>query len=134
MSEKRHRQQQRRHRRKTQGRTRGSAAHRPSRSRGADAELEQMLAGIAEMTARDADQPEDALDAEHWASTILGMMNAAPLLPDEDAAETFLPGFIGALESLGTRKALATLHALAAVTAPDYATVVREAVDRLAAR
>jgi hypothetical protein len=92
-----------------------------------------MLAGIAELTARDADQPEDALDAEQWASTILGMMHAAPLPPGEDIAATFLPGFVAALESLGTRKALAALRALAAVTAPDYATAARTAADRLAA-
>jgi hypothetical protein len=92
-----------------------------------------MLAGIAELTARDADQPEDALDAEQWASTILGMMHAAPLPPGEDIAATFLPGFMAALESLGTRKALAALRALAAVTAPDYATAARTAADRLAA-
>ena len=92
-----------------------------------------MLAGIAELTARDADQPKDALDAEQWASTILGMMHAAPLPPGEDIAATFLPGFIAALESLGTRKALAALRALAAVTAPDYATAARTAADRLAA-
>jgi hypothetical protein len=92
-----------------------------------------MLAGIAELTARDADQPEDALDAEQWASTILGMMHAAPLPPGEDIAATFLPGFMAALESLGTRKALAALRALAAVTAPDYVTAARMAGDRLAA-
>jgi hypothetical protein len=92
-----------------------------------------MLAGIAELTARDADQPEDALDAEQWASTILGMMHAAPHPPGEDVAATFLPGFIAALESLGTRKALVALRALAAVTAPDYAAAARTAADRLAA-
>ena len=92
-----------------------------------------MLAGIAELTARDADEPKDALDAEQWASTILGMMRAAPLPPGEDIAATFLPGFMAALESLGTRKALAALRALAAVTAPEYATAARTAADRLAA-
>jgi hypothetical protein len=133
MSEKRHQQQQRRQRRKAQGRTRPYAAHRPSLSGGADAELQEMLAGIAELTAHDADQPEDALDAEQWASTILGMMHAAPLPPGEDIAATFLPGFMAALESLGTRKALAALRALAAVTAPDYGSAARTAADRLAA-
>jgi hypothetical protein len=92
-----------------------------------------MLADLAELTARDADQPWDALDAEQWASTILGMMHAAPLPPDEDVAATFLPDFMGALEGLGTRKALAALRAIAAVSAADYATAARTAADRLAA-
>ena len=92
-----------------------------------------MLASIAELTARDADQPKDALDAEQWASTILGMMHAAPLAPGEDIVATLLPGFTAALERLGTRKALAALRALAAVTAPDYATTASTAADRLAA-
>lgn len=93
-----------------------------------------MLAGIAELTARDADQPEDALDAEHWASTMLGMMRDAPVPPGDDAEATFLPGFTAALERRGTRKALATLRAVAAVSAPDYAVAARAAADRLAAR
>lgn len=133
MSEKRHRQQQRRQRRKAQGRSRPSEAHRPSRSPGGEAELDELLAGIAELAARDADEPEDALDAEQWASTMLGMMRDAPLPPGEDAEATFLPGFVAALEELGTREALATLRALAAVIAPDYTVVARTAADRLAA-
>src|SRR5215217_5962218 len=102
MSEKRQREQQRRQRRKAQGRTRPSAAHRPLRSRGADAELQEMLAGIAELTARDADQPEDALDAEQWASTILGDARRAAAARRGRCGD--VPGFIGALERLGTRK------------------------------
>jgi hypothetical protein len=132
MSEKRHRQQQRRQRRKAQGRSRPSVAHRTSRPRGADAELAEMLAGIADLTARDANLPEDALDAEQWASTVLGMMRDAPLLPGDDPTATFLPGFVAALEDLGTRKALATLRAVAAVSPPEYATAARMAADRLA--
>ena len=92
-----------------------------------------MLAGIAEVAARDADQPEDALDAEQWGSMMLGMMRGAPLPPDEDAESMFLPGFVAALEELGTRRALATLRAVAAVSAPDYAVAARAAADRLAA-
>ena len=50
-----------------------------------------MLAGIAELTARNADQLEDALDAEQWASTVLGMLRDAPLPAGEDAESMFLP-------------------------------------------
>ena len=92
-----------------------------------------MLAGIAELTARDADRCEDALDAEQWASTMLGMMREAPVAPGEDAESMFLPGFVAALENLGTRKALATLRALAAVSAPDCAAAACAAAERLAA-
>lgn len=92
-----------------------------------------MLAAIAEMAARDADQPEDALDAEQWASTILGMMHAAALPPGHDIAATLLPELVAALERLGTRKALATLRAFAAVTAQDHTADARTAADRLAA-
>lgn len=92
-----------------------------------------MLAGIAELAARDADEPQDALDAEQWASTMLGMMRGAPLPPGDDAESMFVPGFVAALEDLGTRKALATLRAVAAVSAPGYALVAGAAADRLAA-
>src|SRR5215216_6341616 len=131
MSEKRHRQQQRRQRRRAQARSRPSTEHRPSRSRRGDAGLDEMVAGIAEVAARDADQPEDALDAEQWGSMMLGMMRGAPLPPDEDAESMFLPGFVAALEELGTRRALATLRAVAAVSAPDYAVAARAAPDQV---
>lgn len=90
-----------------------------------------MLAGIAELTVRDADAPKDALDAEQWASTVFGMIREAPLI-DADPMEAFLPGFVAAIEELGTRKALATLRALAAVIPPDHAAAPRAAADRLA--
>jgi hypothetical protein len=134
MSEKRHKQQQqRRRRRKAQGRAGTSSVRRPPGSRGADPELEMMLAGIAELAASDADRPDNALDAEQWASTILGMLQAAPLPPGEGVSETFLSGFISSLEGLGTRKALATLRAVAAVSAPENAAAATGAADRLAA-
>jgi len=92
-----------------------------------------MLAGIAELIARDADEPEDSLDAEQWASMLLGMMRDGPLPPGEDAESVFLPGLVAALEQLGTRKALATLRALTAVSPPHHAEAARAAGDRLAA-
>ena len=91
-----------------------------------------MLGGIAELSARDADHIEDALDAEQWASMMVGMMRNAPLLPGDDAEALFLPGLIAALERLGTRKALATLCAVSGVIAPEYAVAARAAAARLA--
>ena len=135
MSEKRHRQQQRRQRRKAQGRTRsGGAAHdrRASLAQDAERELAELLAGMAEIAARDAHEPADALEAEQWASTLIGTMHAHPM-PGEDVEALFLPGFVDALETLGTAAALATLRALGAVCAPDHARRAAAVSDQLAA-
>lgn len=135
MGEKRHRQQQRRQRRKAQGRTRpGGSAHdrRASVAQAAERELAQLLAGMAEIAARDAQEPADALEAEQWASTLIGTMHARPM-PSEDVEALFLPGFVDALETLGTGPALATLRALGAVCAPDHGRRAAAAAERLAA-
>lgn len=135
MTEKRQRQQQRRHRRKTQGRTRSPSAARDRRSptaREAEPELAELLAGMAEIASRDAHEPADALEAEQWASTLIGTMHVRPM-PGQDVEAMCLPGFVEALEQLGTASALATLRALGAVSAADYARLARAAGDRLAA-
>jgi len=135
MSEKRQRQQQRRQRRKSQGRTGSTGTARERRSsidREAELALAELLAGMAEIAARDADEPADALEAEQWASSLIGTMHARPM-PGQDVEAMFLPGFVDALEDLGTREALAALRALEAVCAPDYARRAHAAGDRLAA-
>jgi hypothetical protein len=135
MSEKRHRQQQRRQRRKAQGRSRSSGAALDRRSlidREADLALAELLADMAEIASRDAHEPADVLDAEQWASCLIGTLHIRPM-PGEDVEAMFLPGFVEALAELGTAPALATLRALSAVGAPEYARRARAAGDRLAA-
>src|SRR5439155_1225787 len=78
MSEKRHRQQERRQRRKAQGRARPSTAHRPSPSRGGDAELEEMLAGADRLAATGLREPT-------WAADLAGAQPTAAALMHEAA-------------------------------------------------
>ena len=87
---------------------------------------------MAEIASRDAYEPADALEAEQWGSCLIGTMHAHPL-PGEDVEALFLPGFVDALEALGTPAALATLRALGAVGSPEHARRARAAGDRLAA-
>jgi hypothetical protein len=131
MSERRHRQQQRRQRRKARSRSRAGGAARGGFNREADLPLAELLADIAEIAARDADEPADALDAEQWASCLIGTLHVRPM-PGEDVEDLFFPGFVDALEALGTAPALATLRALSAVGAPHHARLARAAGDRLA--
>jgi len=100
--------------------------------REAELALAELLAGMAEIASRDALAPADALEAEQWASSLIGTMHARPM-PGQDVEAMFLPGFVDALEELGTAAALATLRALGAVAAPDHAVHARAAGDRLAA-
>jgi hypothetical protein len=87
-----------------------------------------MLAEVAELAANSIVEVTDALDAEQWASNLMGTWrHEAP--PGEPADPVLFPGFVSALEALGTAPALATLRALSAVGAPS----ARAAADRLAA-
>ena len=86
---------------------------------------------MAEIASRDAHEPTTALEAEQWASCLIGTLHLRPM-PGDDVEAMFLPGFVDALEALGTTAALATLRALAAVAAPDHARLARAAGDRLA--
>ena len=71
---------------------------------------------------------ESALDAEQWASDLIGTWRAEA--PSREAWQTvLLPSFVRALEALGTTHALASLRALSAVGAAGAA----EAANRLAA-
>ena len=83
MSEKRHRQQQRRQRRKAKGAAR-------SRSR-ADS-LERMLAEVAELAASSIPEVTDSLDAEQWASSLMGTWRQQST-PGEDADASSSPGW-----------------------------------------
>ena len=108
MSEKRHRHQQRRQRRKAKG---------VARSRARADSLERMLAEVAELAASSIPEVTDAVDAEQWASGLVGTWRHQSL-PGEDADAVFFPALVGALEALGTAPALAALRALSAVGAP----------------
>ena len=90
------------------------------------------MTGLAELAAADAAAPVDALDAEQWASSLIGTLNVRGM-PGEDIEKLFLPAFVGALERLGTAPALATLRAFAAVAAPVHGARACAAADRLAA-
>jgi len=130
MSEKRHRQQQRRQRRKARSRSRTSG-DRSSFDRQAALEIGELLADLAEIASRDAHEPTTALEAEQWASCLIGTWHVRPMT-GEDVEALFFPGFVDALEALGTAPALATLRALTAVGAPHHARLARAAGDRLA--
>jgi hypothetical protein len=88
---------------------------------------------MAEIAVRDADAPTDALDAEQWASCLIGTWHVRPI-PGEDIEDVFFPGFVDALETLGTGPALATLRALSAVGTSAHGGRAGAAADRLAAR
>jgi hypothetical protein len=130
MSEKRHRQQQRRQRRKAARRSHSTGQ---AKRRGLDHELAELLAGIATIALQDAHEPSDALEAEQWASGLIGTLHVRAML-GEDVEELFLPGFIAEVERIGTPRALATLRALGAVGADRHGRRARAAADRLASR
>jgi hypothetical protein len=96
-----------------------------------DRELAEILGTVAEIAAAGAGQPSDALEAEQWASSLVGTWRVG-LLPDPNADRLFGPGLVRALEGLGGPDALAVLRALAAVGEQPYASLAREASDRLA--
>jgi hypothetical protein len=119
MSEKRQRHQQRRQRRKAQG---------AARSRGGADSLERMLAEIAELAIQSVPEVLDGLEAEQWASGLMGTWLHQP-----DADAVLFPGLVRALAARRTAPALAALRALSAVGAPGRAERARAAADRLAA-
>ncbi len=119
MSEKRHRQQQRRQRRKAQSAT---------RARGQADSLRRMLAEVAKLATEVVAEVTDALEAEQWASGLVGTW-----LHEPEADAVFFPGLVRSLEALGTAPALAALRALSAVGAPGRAQLAGAAADRLAA-
>lgn len=118
MSEKRHRNQQRRQRRKAQG---------APRSRTGAVSPDRMLAEVAELAANSVVEVTDAFEAEQWASNLMGTWRRQAR-PGEQADPVLFARFVRALEALGTATALAALRALNAVGAPS----ARDAADRLA--
>jgi hypothetical protein len=135
MSEKRQRQQRRRARRQAAGPRRGSNGSGRVRLGGPDAvdvELEGMLAGLAEIVVGDAHEPNDALEAEHWASCLLGALNVGRII-DAEIRKRFRADLVPAVEALGSAAALATLRALSGVGVSAERERARVAADRLGA-
>lgn len=139
VSDKRHRQQPRRQRRRASGGSpstaqRGSGASSATALRGSavDRELAKLMKDMAEITVTEAREPRDVLEAEQWASCIVGTWHVTPLL-EGDVEELFFPAYVSALEELGSAGALATLRAMSGVGAAIHARRARAAADRLAA-
>jgi len=97
-----------------------------------DRELAELMADMAEITVIEAHEPRDVLEAEQWASCIVGTWHVTPLL-EGDVEELFFPAYVSALEGLGSAGALATLRAMSGVGAASHARQARAAADRLAA-
>src|SRR5438445_12172129 len=91
-----------------------------------------MLTGLAEIVVGDAHQPTDALEAEHWASCLLGARNVGRII-DAEIRERFRAELVPAVEALGSSEALATLRALSGVGVSTERDRARAAADRLAA-
>jgi putative intracellular protease/amidase len=87
-----------------------------------------MLAEVAKLATEVVAEVTDALDAEQWASSLMGTWMHQP-----DADAVFFPGLVRSLEALRTAPALAALRALSAVGAPGRAELAGAAADRLAA-
>jgi hypothetical protein len=96
-----------------------------------DFELAGMLAGLAEIVVGDAHEPNDALEAEHWASCLLGALNVGRII-DAEIRERFRADLVPAVEKLGSAEALATLRALSGVGVSSERERARAAADRLA--
>ena len=82
-----------------------------------------MLAEVARLSAKSVVDVTDALEAEQWASDLLGSMRRAELDDPE-----VVPMFVKALEAVDTAQALAALRALSALGAPR----AEASADRLA--
>jgi hypothetical protein len=129
MSDKRYRYHHGRKRREATTRSRSNA-----RGIGrAERELSVLLARMAAAVVGDVHEVTDALDAEQWASALIGTWDALPA-SGEDMPPVFFTGFIDAIEQLRSARALATLRALSAVAPGAHGTRASAAADRLAAR
>jgi hypothetical protein len=91
------------------------------------------MASMARIAAGEVCHPQHGLEAEQWASGLIGTWHARRL-PGTDIEEVFFPSFVRALERLGSAEALATLRALSAVGAGVHGERARAAADRLSGR
>ncbi len=134
MSEKRRRQQQRRARRRAAGSSQaknGGSGGQPAIFDQFDPELDEMLAGVAEIAARDSFEPQTPLEAEHWASCLFDALDVGRII-DPEVRGRFRADLVRALEALGTGEALATLRALSGVGIEIERMRARAAAGRLA--
>jgi hypothetical protein len=92
-----------------------------------------MLGELAEIAVRNAREPQDALEAEHWASCLLGAADSRRIL-DRELRRAFRPDLVGAIERLCTADALATLRALSGVGRDIERVRARAGAERLAAQ
>ena len=99
----------------------------------ADRELAALMADMARFAVADVGELADALEAEQWASGMIGTWHARPLM-GADIEELFWPAIVSALEDLDCAEALATLRAMSAVGASAHGRRARSAADRLAER
>jgi hypothetical protein len=130
LSEKRHRPHQRRGRRRA---TNSRSAARRSAAHSHRDEVEDGLAELARIAVNNAQAPGDGLEAELWASCLLGAADT-PEIADRGTQRQFQLKLIGAIERLATADALATLRAMSAVGAPAQRCRAAAGADRLAAR
>jgi len=86
---------------------------------------------MAEVAVAGAGEPTDALEAEEWASGLVGTWRVGSM-PDPAIDELFWPGLVAGLEDLGSTGALAVLRALASIGEDPHAPLAAEAGDRLA--
>jgi hypothetical protein len=94
-------------------------------------ELSEIMGTMAALAVAAAGEPDSPVEAEEWISSLVGTWQVGPI-PDPDADRLFGSGFVLALEHLGGSGALAVLRALAAVGGESYASLARQAADRLA--
>jgi hypothetical protein len=98
---------------------------------GGDRELDELMDDLAAIAVRNAREPQDTLEAELWASSMIGSWRLRAL-PRGDTHEIFFASLVRALEKLGSVDALATLLALSLVAPGIHGKRCRAAARRLA--
>jgi len=96
-----------------------------------DEELAAILATMAEVAAAGASELSCALEAEEWASAMIGSWRGG-LTRDPDIDRLFGAGLARKLEELGGPAALTALRALGSVGEESYAPLAERAARRLA--